>query len=166
MKKKGQLHAWVAFLITIFRPGPWKKRCKELHWYLHRFIHNVRALEGHKEDKGSCSTRGNPLHFKWSGMLDELFFFFFCWPASRILVICAFLSLCAYQCVCFCQLWEFLSVHSVTSLTPVPSAPLLAMAELGNMQPRFETTSIPYYQESAHCRSQGFNLFVPVSAQD
>jgi len=66
----------------------------------------------------------------------------------------------------FCQLPEFLSVHSVTSPTAASPAPLPATAEPGNMQPRSETTSIPYYQEGAHCRSQGFNLFVPVSAQD
>lgn len=101
---------------------------------------------------------------------DALWFLLFCCPASTIQVIYVllfffFVCLCVYQ-QGFCQLPEFLSVHSVASLTPVPPAPLPAMAELGNMQPRSKTTSIPYYQESAHCRSQGFNLFVPVSAQD
>lgn len=61
---------------------------------------------------------------------------------------------------------SFLLVYSLTSLSAVPPALLPAMAELGSMQPCSKTTSIPYYQESAHCRSQGFNLFVPVSAQD
>lgn len=93
---------------------------------------------------------------------EVLSFLLFCCPASMIRAISMFSSLCVFLSTSR----EFLSVHSVTSLTPVPPAPLPAMAELGNMQPRSKTTSIPYYQESAHCRSQGFNLFVPVSAQD
>lgn len=75
-------------------------------------------------------------------------------------------NLCAPFCVCISVSVNFESSFQFTSLTPVPPALLPAMAELENMQPRSKTTSIPYYQESAHCRSQGFNLFVPVSAQD
>ncbi|TNN84688.1 hypothetical protein EYF80_005103 [Liparis tanakae] len=55
------------------------------------------------------------------------------------------------------ELWtEFLSVHAATiPCTAASPAPLPATAEPGNTQPRSETTSIPYYQEGAHCRSQG-----------
>lgn len=63
------------------------------------------------------------------------------------------------------QLFQFPSLHCSRALASFPRC-TAAMAELRNMQPRSKMTSTPYYQERAHCRSQGFNLFVPVSAQD